>query len=236
MLSFKDKKVLIISPHPDDEVIGCGGLISKIKKDGGKVYVLFLTNGDAADFSKAGKSTIRQRNHEIEKVAKFLKYDDYEIAFEGNSYHLMLDKLPQLELISMIERNSRLALEKIKPALVLLPHPESYNQDHRAAETATFSACRPASPNNKFQPKTILSYEFPGDYWSLRISALFNFFVELTKGHLENKLNALKLYKSQVRRHPNPRSFDALHSLATLRGAQSGCSLAEAFQLFRILS
>ena len=103
MLSFKDKKVLIISPHPDDEVIGCGGLISKIKENGGKVYVLFLTNGDTNDFSAVGKSTSRQRNNEIEKVAKFLKFDDYEIAFEGNSYHLRLDKVPQIEIISKIE-------------------------------------------------------------------------------------------------------------------------------------
>ena len=229
MLSFKDKKVLIIAPHPDDEVIGCGGLISKIKEGGGKVYVLFLTNGDTNDFSKAGKSTIKERNGEIEKVAKFLKYDDYDIAFKGNLYHLRLDKVAQIEIISKIERGSRMSLEKLRPSLVLFPHPESYNQDHRAAASATFTACRPASPNSKFQPRTILSYEFPGDFWSLGVSALFNFFVELTNGHLENKLKALSLYKSQVRSHPNPRSFDALHSLATLRGAQSGCGIAEAF-------
>ena len=50
MFDFKGQKLLVIAPHPDDEVIGCAGLIQKIKNGGGKVFVLFLTVGDTNDF------------------------------------------------------------------------------------------------------------------------------------------------------------------------------------------
>jgi len=44
-MNLNNEKLLVIAPHPDDEVLGCFGLIKKIKKNGGKVYVEFLTMG-----------------------------------------------------------------------------------------------------------------------------------------------------------------------------------------------
>jgi LmbE family N-acetylglucosaminyl deacetylase len=236
MLKFKNKRLLIISPHPDDEVIGCGGLIAKVKKEGGKVFVLFLTNGDTKDFSKSGKSTRTQRAKEIERVAKFMNYDDYHIVMEGNPYHLKLDSVPQLELIEAIERSSRLSIEKVKPAAVLFPHPESYSQDHRASAFAAFAACRPADGRLKFQPKMVLAYEIPADQWGLGKFPIANFYVKLSSGNLKKKLAAVELYKSQEREHPNPRSILTLKSLATLRGAHSNFNLAEAFFCYRLVS
>ena len=96
-----------------------------------RIKKLFTAHGDSVfkifkihcgvDFTKAGISTAKQRLAEIEKVAKFLKYDDYQIAFEGNQYHLKLDSLPQLELISAIEKDSRLSINKVKPEIILFP-------------------------------------------------------------------------------------------------------------------
>lgn len=236
MLELKNQKLLIIAPHPDDEVIGCGGLIARVKEKGGKVFVLFLTNGDTKDFSKAGKSTEKVRAKEIEKVAKFFKYDDYHIAFDGNSYHLKLDRVPQLELISAIERDAPISIEKIRPTTVLFPDSNSYSQDHRTAASAAFAACRPAEGKLKFQPRMVLSYEIPADQWSLGKLSPLNFFVRLKLNHLKRKLAAIRLYKSQLRSHPNPRSEDAVKSLTTIRGAQSGSKLAEAFFCHRFLA
>lgn len=236
MLKLKEQRLLIISPHPDDEVIGCGGIIARVKEEGGEVFVLFLTNGDTKDFSKSGNSTGKERIKEIEKVTEFLKFDGYHIAFGGNSYHLKLDQIPQHELIDEIERNSKVSIEKIKPSIILFPHSDSYSQDHRAAATASFAACRPADGRMKFQPKMVLSYEIPADQWSLKELPPVNFFVKLTSDQLKKKLTAVKLYKSQVREHPNPRSETALKSLATIRGAQSGPKLAEAFFCHRLVS
>ena len=88
MINLRDQTLLIIAPHPDDEILGCGGLIKRIKEEGGKVYVLFMTVGTTVDYSSKGKSSYQERIKEIEKVAKFMQYDDYAIAFPGNNHHL----------------------------------------------------------------------------------------------------------------------------------------------------
>ncbi len=236
MLNLKNQRVLIIAPHPDDEIIGCGGMISKMKELGSKVYVLFLTVGDTEDFSANGFSSINERLQEIEAVAKYLSYDDYHIAFGSNNHHLRLDNHAQLELINAIERETPLSLEKLKPNLVLFPSSTNYNQDHRAAAQATFAACRPASRQYKYQPQMVFSYEVAADQWNMEKLFSPNFFMKLSSQQLDRKLRALRLYKSQLRQRANPRSPKTLEGLAALRGSQSGNSFAEAFYCHRFLT
>ena len=52
MNDFSNEKLLVIAPHSDDEILGCGGLISKVKKGGGKVYVLIFNLGFERDDTK----------------------------------------------------------------------------------------------------------------------------------------------------------------------------------------
>lgn len=233
MLDFKKQKLLVIAPHPDDEVIGCGGLIKKIKGAGGKVYVLFLTAGDTRDFTKKGLSTGKERQREIEKVAKFLKYDSFDLAFLGDDYHLKLDLLGQKTLMDVIERGSKVSLEKIKPTIVAFPPVTSYNQDHQIAAKAVYATLRPSPRVNKHLVNLAIAYEGPADQWTLEARANINFFVPLSKGELDTKIKALAFYKSQVRAHPSTRSFETLAALATLRGSQSGNNLAEGYTSYR---
>src|SRR4051812_37714177 len=130
MLDLRKQKLLVVAPHPDDEILGCGGLIKKIKDAGGKVYVLFLTVGTTADYSRSGKSTDEERIQEIENVAKYLDFDGFEIAFPGNEYHLRLDTLPQKDVIGAIEKNTSVSIDVIKPTIIATTHPNDYNQDH----------------------------------------------------------------------------------------------------------
>jgi len=229
MAGLKKERLLVIAPHPDDEVIGCGGLIKKIKDGGGKVFVLFLTNGDTNDFSKKGFSSKENRNKEIEKVSKHLKYDGYEVAFEGNEYHLQLDKLGQMPLMEAIERKSKLSIQKIKPTIIAFPTPYSYNQDHRAAALATHAALRPSPKGSKHIVSKVLIYEEAVDSWTLDNKPANNFFITLSESQLNAKLTALRYYKSQDRPYPNMRSRKILKSLAMLRGSEVGEKYAEAF-------
>src|SRR3989344_3474180 len=105
MVSLNKETLLVIAAHPDDEVLGCGGLISRVKEGGGKVFVLFLTNGTTADFSGKGISTAAEREEEIKDVSEFLRFDGYRIAFAGNKFHLRLDEaVSQKDLRDEIER------------------------------------------------------------------------------------------------------------------------------------
>jgi len=235
MFEPKKQKLLVIAPHPDDEVLGCGGLIKKIKDAGGKVYVLFLTVGDTRDFSKKGSSTGKERKKEIEKVAKLLKFDNYHLVFEGDDYHLKLDLVGQKTLMGIIERESVVSIEKVKPTIVAYPSPGSYNQDHRIARIATHAALRPSATSDKHVVQMVLSYEEPADVWRLQNQPEPNLLVPLTKNEFNSKIAALKLYKSQLRPFPNPRSTKAIKALATLRGSQCGQEFAEGFRLYRAI-
>src|SRR5687768_7892759 len=145
MLSLERPTLLVIAPHPDDEVIGCGGLISKIKAQGGKVYILFMTVGLSKDLSQGGRiSSAKQRIREIEDVAQRLQFDEWRIAFNGDNYHLQLDQVPQKKLIHEIERGKKISLEVIQPDILAIPMLQDYNQDHRAVAQAALTACRPS--------------------------------------------------------------------------------------------
>lgn len=236
MLDLKKQKLLVIAPHPDDEVVGCAGLIKRVKDAGGKVYVLYLTVGDTKDFSKKGISFAKDREKEIRSVARFLKFDDYHLAYNGNDFHLKLDILGQKKLMDMIERESPLALEKIKPTIVAFPSIRSYNQDHKIAASATHACLRPANNKDKHFVKTVLAYEEPADGWTLSVNQTPNFFVQLKKKDLVAKMKAMSLYSSQARTGYSTRSQQTLENLAHLRGSQSGATFAEAFVSYRVIT
>ncbi|HLD02027.1 MAG TPA: PIG-L family deacetylase [Patescibacteria group bacterium] len=234
-LDLKKQTLLVISPHPDDEVLGCGGLIKRVKDEGGKVYVLFVTVGETKEYASHGTTNGDQRVAEIEKVAKFLRYDDYKVVFPGNTFHLRLDNIPQKDLITEIEDGESISLNKIKPTIIATPQPQDYNQDHRACAQAVFAATRPA-PNaiKPFQP-VVLGFEsvVTAD-WTSQYTRNPNFFVALSAKQLDTKLQALKLYHSQVREGSHPRSLQSLRNVAQFRGQQCGLNAAEAFFSYRV--
>jgi len=236
MINLKNQRVLIIAPHPDDEVFGCGGFIHRCKEEGAKVYILFMTVGTTKDFSKKGLSTQKERVSEIERVASFLKYDDYRIAFPGDERHLRLDTCAQKELIDEIEQGKRISLQTVKPTILMTCHTNDYNQDHRMVGQASVTATRPTPTTFKNFQKLVFTYEYPPSSWSDRDTISYpNFFIELSKANLHAKLKALRLYKSQLKNHNGPLSVHAVKTLAHLRGVQSGVAAAEAFFVKRVL-
>lgn len=236
MLDLKRQTLLILAPHPDDEILGCAGLIQRIKHAGGRIYVLFLTVGDTKDYTAKGLSTEKERRAEIEKVAKLLKYDDYEIAYPGGEYHLRLDQLPQKDLISRIENSGRISLDKIQPTIVATTHPADYNQDHRACAEAVFAATRPKPRAHKESPSIVLGYDSVAtSQWANVPTRQSNFFIELSTANLQTKINAMKLYKSQIRNGGHQRSVFGIKTIAQYRGFQAGVSLAEGYFTYRLV-
>lgn len=231
---FKETRLLVIAPHPDDEVFGCGGLIHRVKSEGGQVFVLFLTVGNTKDFSKKGGSTYDERMREIRRVAQFLKYDKWRIAFPGDEYHLQLDAMPQKRLINEIERGGGVSIEAVKPTMVAVPSLYDHNQDHRAANRATITATRPAPSRFKHLVGRVIEYEFPYFAWTSETEhSSPNIFLTLDPSDLKAKLKALALYKSQMKVQNGPISVRGAATLAHMRGIQSGVDHAEAFTLRR---
>jgi LmbE family N-acetylglucosaminyl deacetylase len=236
MIKLDSVTALIIAPHPDDEVFGCGGLIHRLKTNHSKVYVLYVTVGTTQDFSPHGDSTAQERIDNIKQVSQSLGLDGYSIAMPGNDYHLRLDAVPQKDLIHAIERGGELCLEELHPEIVLTPSISDYNQDHRAVGNATISAVRPASQKYKsFQP-VVLTYELPYQQWDATNNPpIPGLYVKLSDEDLEAKIAALQCYKSQLKAPESPLSVHGVKTLAAYRGLQCGAAAAEAFHVKRIV-
>jgi len=230
-LDLARQRLLVVAPHPDDEVLGCGGLIPKVKKAGGEVHVLVMTVGSIAQYG--GESDTKVRMKELENVAKFLKYDSYRMALLGDKYHLRLDQVPKKELVDIIESGEKVSLSVTKPTMVCIPYLHSTNQDHVAVAEAAFTACRPVEGKSKPIPKIVLSYEQPEIAWS-RVTFSPNLFIDISS-EIKTKIDALKLYSSQIRQEPHPRSAENLTCIAELRGRQVGVKAAEAFECHRLV-
>jgi LmbE family N-acetylglucosaminyl deacetylase len=227
---LKGKTVLVIAPHPDDEVLGCGGLMARAKKDDCNVYVLFVCVGDAPQYG--GESKVAHREEEIDQAMDYLKVDGYHLAYKDNDHHLNLDQVPRKKLIDLIEKDSPVSLHKIKPDIVMLPFQYSYHQDHQAVFQAGYAAVRPRPSETKLTPSTILSYEQPDLYWPFK-RFLPNVFVDITD-ELDQKISALQFHKTQIRPFPNPVSLETVKYMARIRGVSIGVKAAEAYQCLRI--
>ena len=99
------QRLLVISPHADDESFGCAGTISRIKDAGGEVFIMVMTIGDLKMYN--GQSDLvsgSTRVKEFDDVANFLQIDDYDIVYTDAETHLRLDAIPQRDLIHIIEK------------------------------------------------------------------------------------------------------------------------------------
>jgi LmbE family N-acetylglucosaminyl deacetylase len=229
------QRLLVVSPHADDESFGCAGTIAKIKKLGGEVFVLVMSVGDLKHYDGTQDVvTGSRRSEEFATVAKFLQIDDYDIYFTDAESHLRLDAMPLRDLISVIDTESKVSIDRIKPTMVALPA-ISYNQDHVATFKAGFTACRPHDPAVKSFPKIVVSYDNQTLFWNVDYDKFHpSFYVDISD-FLDVKLKALSLHKSQLRHSPHHCSIENMEYLARTRGHEISVAAAEAYVCHRFM-
>ncbi len=224
-------KTLVVAAHPDDDILGCGGLISKYKNTS-NFRVLFIAEGtscrfNASDFEKEGdliQKKISERNSDALKALKSLGVND--VIFK-NLPCGRLDQEPQLEINKIIESE----IKDFKPDTILTHSESDLNKDHRIVFDCVMTASRPCA---NFSPNNILSFEIlSSTEW--RFSEVFNpnFFVELSEKDIELKWKAMKYYKTEIFNSPHPRSKEGIYTLAAYRGMQVGVHYAEAYKIIR---
>ena len=217
-------KVLIISPHPDDEVLGCCGTILKHAQAGDQVGWLICTTASAE--VGYGKEYVQNREREIEQVARALGFKTVD-RFDFPT--TTLDQVPVRELVAEFKR----VLETRNPEVLYLPYRGDIHTDHKAVFDAV------ASCSKWFRQKSIrsvLCYEVLSETEFAINPDLPGFkpnvFVDISP-FIQRKLEIMNIYTSEIGQFPFPRSERAIRALAELRGAQSGCEAAEAFILLR---
>lgn len=228
MLKLRDSKLLVISPHADDEVLGCGGLISQVKRSGGKVFVLIFNVGSVAEIESKIKTDAWKK--ETREAMTYLDVDNYETVFDSPEDNRYLDSKPLHSIIKIIESDSKVSLDKVKPNMVVIPTNHSHHQDHIQVFNASIAALRPLRIPT---PKVVFSYEAPEhSRWSTNGIFEPNFFLDIEKD-LGKKINAFYKYKSQVR--AGQRDKNTIRAQAEYRGREVGKKVCEAFFIHRFM-
>jgi len=217
------RRILVLAPHPDDEVLGVGGTIARFAAEGAEVYVAILTRGYPPHFEE---ELIQKGRREASAAHQLL----------GVKETIFLS-LPAAELDTIPHRevNSQLfeVYQKVQPELLFIPFNGDIHMDHQRVFLSALVAAR---PNSSYAPKVIYSYETLSETnWNapyLTTNFVPNVFVDISV-YLETKIKAMQMYTSQLKPFPNERSEEALRALATLRGSTVSRCAAEASYLVR---
>ena len=145
-------RLLVLAPHPDDEVIGAGGLIQRVLARGGEVRVVFITSGESNPWPQRAQNRKwrvsvedqeswgeRRRGEAIaslhtlgvaEEAATFLRFRDGQIAALARS------KDPRLT------EALRSIIVTFQPTLLVCPSAQDLHADHRAVAWYLHQAVR----------------------------------------------------------------------------------------------
>lgn len=217
-------RILFISPHPDDETLGCGGTILKHREKEDSIFWLIMT----AISSEIGYDTqqARARDNQIKAVANAY---GFEKVFLLNMPTTKLDTVPRAEMVESVSR----VIDEIKPVDVYLPHRNDIHSDHKVTFDVAISATKTfRSPSIKrvFMYEVISETEFSPPIENNAF--LPNSFSDITN-QIDRKVEIMNIYKGEMGTHPFPRSAENIKALATFRGATAGVRYAEAFMILK---
>jgi len=216
-------RVLVIAPHPDDEVLGCGGTMARLAEAGCNVEVAIVTEGKPPRYEREGVEKVRAEAAAAHALLgiRATHYLDFPAA--------------ELDGVRHADLNARIGalVDASAPDTMFLPFVGDIHLDHQLVFRSAMVAARPRRPN---YPRTILAYETLSETnWSapyLEPAFAPNFYVDISST-LDRKLAAFAAFESQCCVFPNERSPEAIRALAALRGATVHRHAAEAFVLVR---
>jgi len=223
MLNFE--KILVVAAHPDDETLGCGGLIAKLINQGKQVRVIFIAEGSSCrhkSLTQKAKKEIDFRNRCSVEALHILGVSDY------NFYNFLCGRLgdePLINIAKIIEKE----IVDYEPTTILTHCCHDVHNDHKVIYRAVIQATRPVGEI----VKNVLSFEIlSSTEWNYKETFKPNMFVDITST-IDIKINAMQCYSTEQPKHPHPRSNNVIKSLAVVRGSQSGVEYAEGFEIIR---
>jgi LmbE family N-acetylglucosaminyl deacetylase len=220
------KRVLIVSPHPDDETLGAGGTAAKFVSMGSEVSVLTVSGHLPPLYDRqAYETTVK------EALGAF--------AILGVSWHRFMEipaTMVSQEPVHKLNERISAAIVELEPEVVLCPYPDRHI-DHRVIFDSVMVATRPIGAGAEIE--ILAAYETLSEtHWNaphIEPNFVPNWVVDISQ-FLNKKLEALACYRSQIAGDSSPRSIDAVEGLAKFRGSQAGFGAGEGFHVIRMKS
>ena len=218
------KNVIVISAHPDDETLGAGGTILRHVENGDNVFWLIVTNiFEDQGFSKERVSSRQKEIIQVERILGIKKSFSLNYPTMTLSSGCLLKMVPEISTI----------FSEVQPEIIYTLNRSDAHSDHRTI----FDAVMSCTKSFRYPYiKQVLMYECISETEFAPALAekafLPNYFVDISK-FMDKKLEAMKIYQSELGEHPFPRSLDNIRALAHFRGASVGVKYAEAFQLLK---
>lgn len=215
--------ILVIAPHHDDEVLGCGGTIAKFCKEKNNVYVAILTKGCSPLYADEKVEEVRMhtlKSHRYLGIKDTL-FCDFPAA--------------KLDMVHHADVNKKLSdlVIQLNPDMMFIPFSSDIHLDHQCVFLSSLVAAR---PNRPVYPKKIYAYETLSETnWNAPyLTSAFhpNAFIDISD-YLKMKLIAFSMHREQAKEFPHERSLKTIEALATLRGSTVHRTAAEAFVIIR---
>ena len=219
--------ILVIAPHADDEILGCGATIAKEISKGNKVYVLICTNAHVGAPELFSEELIRRIRSEAITAHKLLGVKETVfLDFPAPT----LDQYPRYKMSNMISS----VIKKHNVDTVYIPHRGDCHKDHAIIHDCAMVACRPLA---NCTVRRVYAYETVSETeWGEPIAADFFVpvkYITFTVEEFRKKLDAMGCFKSQLYPFPASRSLEAIEHLACYRGCTVSALRAEAFEVLR---
>ncbi len=217
--------IVVVAPHPDDEVLGCGGTILKHVDNGDEVHWLIVSSMDSKSFSE---EQIKKRSDEIKEVSKLFGFKSiHKLDYPTSK----LDQIPRNEIINKFGD----LFNSLNAEVVYTVFRDDAHSDHKVVFDSVFSATksfRCPSVRKLLSFETISETDFSNP---MKDPFKPNVFVNI-EDYIEKKIEIMNIYESEMGEFPFPRSTEAIIALSSIRGVQSRCKAAEAFILIKEIS
>ncbi len=218
------KRILIVSPHPDDETLGAGGTIAKSIAEGSEIFVLTVSGHLPPLYEKKDYETTLEEAKNAYTILGIKNFKFLDIPAT------MVNEQP----VHKLNKQILSVVNDFMPDTVLAPFPDRHI-DHKLIFESTMVATRPVRKSANIS--LVASYETLSEtHWNapyLEPNFTPNYVVNIDE-YIDIKLDALSCYKSQITKEVGPRSLKSVKSLAHFRGSQSGCQYGEAFFIIRM--
>lgn len=219
--------VLAVVAHPDDEILGCGATLARLRREGHRVFSAVLCS--TADARADRPNDIARYASE---AAQIVGIEDSMLFEFGN---IRFNTVPHIEMVQAVEK----AIERYRPEWIFTLHPSDLNIDHRVCYEATMAALMLPQRLTRDLPPTMIRKVFLCEVlsstdWALPTEPAFqpNAFVDVSST-FSTKIDALQHFQGAMKPFPHSRSIENVKHLAHLRGARVGLELAEAFAVVR---